>query len=73
MARSPPRAPPPGLRLPSRGPPTREHTPRRTKIIEAMLATRARMKPLGMSTAQLIREGRDELERRGEPEQRLGS
>jgi hypothetical protein len=53
--------------------PPPEDIARRAKIIEEMLATRAQMKPLGMSTAQLIREGRDELERRGEPEQRLGS
>ena len=62
-----------GVRLPYRWPPTPEDIARRTKIIEEMLATRAQMKPLGISTAQLIREGRDELERRGEPEQRLGS
>jgi|SRR3990172_8088197 len=65
-------ATPTGVRLPYRWPPTPEDIARRTKIIEAMLATRARMKPLGMSTAELVREGRDELERRGEPDRGLG-
>jgi excisionase family DNA binding protein len=61
-----------GFRLPYRWPPTPEDIVRRTEIIEGMLATRARMKPLGMTTAELIREGRDELERRREPGRRLG-
>ena len=50
----------------------RIHTPRaqelkrRRTIVERMLARRATMKPLGMTTTELIREGRDELERRAE-------
>ena len=65
-------AAPTGARLPYRWPPTPEDIARRAKIIEEMLAIRARMNPLGMSTAELIREGRDELERRGEPDRGLG-
>jgi excisionase family DNA binding protein len=61
-----------GFRLPYPWPPSEEEKTRRTEIIERMLAARARMKPLGMSTAELIREGRDELERRHEPGRRLG-
>jgi len=65
-------ATPTGVRLPYRWPPTPEDIARRAKIIKEMLAIRARMKPLGMSTAELIREGRDELERRSERGRRLG-
>jgi excisionase family DNA binding protein len=61
-----------GFRLPYPWPPSEEDKRRRTEIIERMLATRARMKPLGISAAELIREGRDELERRREPGRRLG-
>lgn len=63
---------PPGVRLPHWWPPVPEDIARRAKIIEEMLAVRARMKPLGMSTAQLVRQGRDELDRCGEPERSLG-
>jgi excisionase family DNA binding protein len=60
------------FRLPYRWPPTPEDIARRTEIIERMLAIRTRMKPLGMTTAELVREGRDELERRSEPDRGLG-
>jgi len=49
-----------GVRLPYRWPPTPEDIARRSKIIREMLAIRAGMKPLGMSTAELVREGRRE-------------
>ena len=49
-----------------RWPPTAEELERRRKIVEEMRRRRAKMKPLGMSTTQLIREGRKELERRAE-------
>lgn len=62
-----------GFRLPYPWPPSDEEKARRAAIIERMLAARARMRPLGISTAELIREGRDELERRREPGRRLGS
>ena len=65
-------AAPTGFRLPYRWPPTPEDIARRTEIIEAMLATRAKMKPLGMTTAELIREGRDELEARHERGGKVG-
>jgi excisionase family DNA binding protein len=61
-----------GFRLPYPWPPSEQEKTRRTGIIERMLAMRARMKPLGMNTAELIREGRDELERRHEAGRRLG-
>lgn len=47
-------------------PPTPQELKRRRKIVERMRARRATMKPLGMTTTELIREGRDELERRAE-------
>jgi len=53
-------ATPTGARLPYRWPPTPEEMARRSKIIKEMLAIRAQMKPLGMSTAELVREGRRE-------------
>src|SRR3990172_4189245 len=53
-------ATPKGYRLPYRWPPTPDDIERRRKIIEEMLATRAKMKPLGISTAELIREARRE-------------
>ncbi len=55
-------AAPTGFRLPYRWPPTPEDIERRGKIIDAMLAARAKMKPLGMTTAELIREARRERE-----------
>jgi hypothetical protein len=61
-----------GFRLPYPWPPPKEEKARRAEIIKKMLATRARMRPLGISTAELIRGGRDELERRREPGRRLG-
>lgn len=61
-----------GFRLPYPWPPSEEEKAHRAAIIERMLAARARMRPLGISTADLIREGRDELERRREPGRRLG-
>lgn len=45
---------------------TEEEKERRRKIVEEMRRRRAKMKPLGISTAELIREGRGELERRAE-------
>lgn len=53
-------------KLPYRWMPTPEEMERRRKIVERMRARRATMKPLGMTTTELVREGRDELERRAE-------
>lgn len=53
-------ATPAGVRLPYRWPPTPEEMARRSKIIKEMLAIRAQMKPLDMSTTELVREGRRE-------------
>ena len=55
----------PVVRLP-RWPPTKEELERRRKIVERMRRRRAKMKPLGITTTELIREGREELERRAE-------
>ena len=43
---------------------TKSELVQRTKAIDALLAFRAKQKPLGMSTEELVREGRRELERR---------
>ena len=45
---------------------TEQELERRRKIVAEMRRRRARMKPLGISTTELIREGRRELERRTE-------
>jgi len=47
-----------GIKLPYRWPPTPEETAHRRKIVEEMLKRRAKMKPLGISTVELIRQAR---------------
>jgi excisionase family DNA binding protein len=47
-------------------PVTAEEIERRRQIVERMLARRAKMKPLGITTTELVRKGREELERRAE-------
>lgn len=44
--------------------PTPEELAHRRRIIESILAARAKQKPLGISTAELIRQGREERARR---------
>ncbi len=60
------------VRVPYRWPPTPEETEGRRKIVEEMRRRRARMKPLGITTTELIREGREELERRAERHLQMG-
>jgi excisionase family DNA binding protein len=57
---------PPSTKLPYRWPPTPEDMERRRKIAEEMRALRDSMPPLGISTAELVRESRRELEERDE-------
>jgi excisionase family DNA binding protein len=45
--------------------PDRDESDRRREIFEEMRAMRAKMAPLGMTTSELVREGRRELELRG--------
>lgn len=55
-----------GETLPRRSSPTAAELKRRRKAVDALLAFRAKQKPLGTSTEELVREGRKELERRTE-------
>jgi excisionase family DNA binding protein len=55
-----------GAGRPHRRPPTRDEIEQRRKAVNRIRAIRDRMKPLGMTTTELIREGRVELERRAE-------
>jgi excisionase family DNA binding protein len=56
----------PARGLPYRWPPTKEELERRRKVIDEMLAYRDSMPPLGISTTELLRESRRELEERDE-------
>lgn len=53
-------------------PVTEDERQRRRKIVDEMRRRRAKMKPLGVSTTELIREGRRELERRAERQLGMG-
>ena len=48
----------PGIRLPYRWPPTPEEIEGRRKMVQEMRRRRAKMKPLGISTAELVRQAR---------------
>ena len=52
--------------LPYRRPPTPEEMERRRKIVDEILARRDARPPLGISTIELVRQSRRELERRYE-------
>lgn len=54
----------PAVKLPYRWPPTAEEIERRTKLMEEMFARRDARAPLGISTTELVREARRELEER---------
>lgn len=57
------RSPP---KLPYRWPPTAKEKQRLRNIVERMRARRDKMNPLGMTTTELIRQGREELEQRAD-------
>ncbi len=53
-------------KLPYQWPPTEKEMERLGRIIDEMRARRARMRPLGITTTELIRQGRDELDQRAD-------
>lgn len=53
-------------KLPYRWPPTQEETERLRKVVDEMRALRDSMPPLGISTVELVREARREIEERDE-------
>jgi excisionase family DNA binding protein len=59
-------------KLPYRWPPSPEEMAERRKIVDRMWARRAKMKPLGITSTELVREGREELERRTDRHLGLG-
>jgi excisionase family DNA binding protein len=54
----------PGILLPYRWPPTPEEIKQRRKLMEEMFARRDAQPPLGITTAELVRQARRDLERR---------
>ena len=54
------------IKLPYRWPPTRQETERRRRTFREMIAARDAMPPLGISTTELVRQARRELEERAE-------
>lgn len=56
----------PVVRLPYRWPPTKQDIERRRKLMEEMIARRDRRGPIGVSTLELVRAARRELEERYE-------
>ncbi len=54
----------PGIKLPYRWPPTPEEIERRRKLMEETFARRDARPPLGITTAELVRQARRDLERR---------
>src|SRR3990170_6194313 len=59
-------------KLPYRWPPSPEEMAERRRIVDRMRARRAKMKPLGITSTELVREGREELERRTDRHLGLG-
>jgi excisionase family DNA binding protein len=53
-------------KLPYRWPPTPREKKRLGALIRRMRARRDKMEPLGMTTTELVRQGRDELDRRAD-------
>lgn len=56
----------PGARLPYRWPPTPEEMERRRRLVEEILARRDKRAPLDISTTELVRQARRDLEKRHE-------
>ena len=56
----------PGIELPYRWPPTPEEMARRGRLVEEILARRDKRAPLDISTTELVRQARRDLEERHE-------